>query len=71
MSGEHDRIYDSFVIRVWHDGTIEELRRVEVEHVQTGEAVSAASVSLAWILAQVRALLLTTHFPDDPSARPE
>lgn len=71
MFDEHDRVYDSFVIRIWHDGTVGDLRRVEVEHVQTGEIVNAAAVSPEWILERLRASLLASHPPTPLEPRAE
>lgn len=46
-------VYDSFVVRLWRTPGIDLVRRVEVEHVQSGGVASAGDVALAWVLAQL------------------
>jgi hypothetical protein len=46
-------VYDSFVVRLWRTPGIDLVRRVEVEHVQSGVVASAGDVALAWVLAQL------------------
>ena len=45
-------IYDSFVVRMWRTPDSQNLRRIEIEHVQSGVIASAGDVTPEWILAQ-------------------
>lgn len=48
------RRYDSFVVRLWRDGSSSELLRAEVEHVQTGLRIDKVQTSLGWILSAIK-----------------
>jgi len=45
-------LYDSFVVRMWRTADAQHLRRIEVEHVQSGTVASAGDVTPEWLLAQ-------------------
>ncbi len=44
--------YDSFVVRIWRAPSSLHLRRIEVEHVQSGAISSAGDATPEWILSQ-------------------
>jgi hypothetical protein len=54
-------VYDSFVVRLWRTPGSAVVRRVEVEHVQSGVVASAGEVELAWVLAQLDGALETNE----------
>lgn len=47
-----DAVYDSFIVRMWRTADAQIVRRIEVEHVQTGTVASAGAAAPEWILAQ-------------------
>lgn len=60
-----ERVYDSFVVRLWREVGASRLLRVEVEHAQSGGTASARGVALAWIGAQIAAILGESRSPPD------
>ncbi len=42
-------IYDSFVVKVWRDTGSPDLRRAEVQHLQTELTESARDVDMEWL----------------------
>ena len=50
--------YDSFVVRLWRTPGAAVIRRIELEHVQSGVRLGAAEVALAWILPELDQCLL-------------
>lgn len=60
-----ERVYDSFVIRLWREVGACRLLRVEVEHAQSGGTATARSVALGWIGQQIAALLGDSRSPPD------
>ncbi len=57
MPPKLDPGYDSFVIRLWHEGANGRLLRAEVEHVPTGERTRAVGADPGWVLDRIRACL--------------
>jgi hypothetical protein len=57
LSPVRERVYDSFVVRVWHDPAYDELLRVEVEHAQSGVVRRGDRVRPEWIIEQLRTWL--------------
>lgn len=45
-------VYDSFVVRMWRTPETHQVRRIEIEHVQSGAISSAGDAAPEWILAQ-------------------
>ena len=66
LTGE--RVYDSFVVRLWREVGARRMLRVEVEHAQSGDTATARGVALGWIGGQIAALLGESRTPPD---RPE
>lgn len=63
------RRYDSFILRVWRDGTGDSLPRLELEHIQTGLVTSELNGTLTWVVEALTAFLApqvdSTKAPDD------
>jgi hypothetical protein len=60
-----ERVYDSFVVRLWREVGAHRLLRVDVEHAQSGGTATARGVALGWIGAQISALLGDSRSPPD------
>src|SRR5262245_55131412 len=52
-----ERVYDSFIVRLWREVGNPRLLRVEVEHAQSGDVTSARGVAVDWIGPRVGGLL--------------
>ena len=63
-----ERVYDSFVVRLWREVGASRLLRVEIEHAQSGGTVTGRGVALGWIEARIADLLGEARTPRD---RPE
>jgi hypothetical protein len=59
--------YDSFVLRLWHDGNGARLLRAEIAHVQSGGVFTCRDVSAEWILQTLRASV--RDWPDAPGVK--
>jgi hypothetical protein len=55
-----ERVYDSFVVRLWREAGGRRLVRAEVEHIQSGRVVRAWDVALTWVVRCI-ASCLTSH----------
>jgi hypothetical protein len=51
LTGE--RVYDSFVVRLWREVGNPRLLRVEVQHAQSGGVASARGVEIDWVGALI------------------
>ncbi len=52
-----ERLYDSFVVRLWREVGNRRLLRVEVEHTQSDRVANARGVEVDWIGARIAELL--------------
>lgn len=50
MEHEHPTMYDSFVVRLWHETESGRLLRAEINHVQTGAVFVSRSDVRTWIM---------------------
>jgi hypothetical protein len=66
LTGE--RVYDSFVVRLWREVGSPSLLRVELEHAQSGGVAHARGVAWDWIGPRLAGLLGETRPPPDPPA---
>ena len=67
LTGE--RVYDSFVVRLWREVGNPRLLRVEVAHAQGGEIVTARGVEVEWIGARIAGLLDEPRSSAEPTGR--
>lgn len=68
------RIYDSFIVRLWRNGTSATLLRAEIEHVQAGLFLEELHVPMDWILSAIESCLQPPIPPpteDTPSHQPD
>jgi len=68
MEAAGERVYDSFVVRLWREVGNRHLLRVEVEHTQSDGVANARGVEVDWIGARIADLLGEPRAPPD---RPE
>ena len=54
MAENSEPVYDSFVIRLWHTSTTDQLLRAEIAHVQTEAVYVGRGVNLEWISDTVK-----------------
>lgn len=62
------RLYDSFIVRLWHDDGAQTMLRAEVEHVQAGLFLEELHVPMDWIVSAIESCLRvpgTTEGHDD------
>jgi hypothetical protein len=52
-----ERVYDSFVVRLWREAGGRRLVRAEVEHIQSGRVVRAWDVTLGWVVRCIASCL--------------
>jgi hypothetical protein len=58
-----ERVYDSFVVRLWREVGNPRLLRVEVEHAQSGGAATARGVEIDWVGARIVDLVSEPRSP--------
>lgn len=59
------RLYDSFIVRLWHDAGERTMLRGEVEHVQAGLFLEEMDVPLEWIVSAIESCLKGPELPEE------
>ncbi len=60
------RLYDSFIVRLWHDAGERTMLRAEVEHIQAGLFLEERDVPLEWIVSAIEGCLWGPYSPANP-----